>query len=152
MKIIMPKTISKKIYQRIKETSPNETKGALFAKKINDDLYEIDAVYFEKIIGTYAFVKLYNNEAYKKFQEKYHAKHLNDYETHNYIGDWHSHPSFECYPSSYDRLEVESDLQKSNAKFLIQMILKNINQSLTGNCFLYNAFVSVEQIELEIQM
>lgn len=150
MKIIIPKNFSNKIFERIKETAPNETKGALFAQKINDNLYVVDDVYFEKKVGSFAFVELYNNKIYQQFQRKYHEKHNNDFKNHNYIGDWHSHPSFECYPSGFDQLEVQADLQQSNARFLIQTILKIKDDKLVGNCFLYNDIVNALKIEFEI--
>jgi [CysO sulfur-carrier protein]-S-L-cysteine hydrolase len=151
MTIILPKKISKILHKQIHRHSPNETKGALFAKQIDDDHYEIDEVYLERQIGSIAFVRLYNNQRYKRFQKQYHAKHDDDFLHHNYIGDWHSHPSFECVPSSFDRMEVEMDLQQSNANFLIQVILKVEYNKLVGDAFLYNKDASAQQIQLDIR-
>jgi len=123
----------------------------LFAKRLDDDTYEIDEVYLERRVGSIAFVKLYNNHRYKRFQARYHKKHKFDYRKHNYIGDWHSHPSFECVPSGFDMMEVEMDMQESNADFLIQVILKVERNLLVGNAFLYNNEVSAKRIELEIE-
>ncbi len=151
MKIIIPQKITKIIYNQVKKHSPNETKGALFARRINDELFEIDAVYLEKKIGSFAFVVLENNSKYKEFQKKYNKTHHFDFKNHNYIGDWHSHPSFELIPSGYDIKEVQNDLEKSNANFLIQIIVKVSNDRLIGNAFLYDNNKSAEKIELIIE-
>ncbi|HHX70090.1 MAG TPA: hypothetical protein GX708_18830 [Gallicola sp.] len=135
----------------MKKYSPNETKGALFAKRIDDETFEIEKVYFEPNVGSFAFVKLYNNRTYKKFCKNYFDKHVGEYHIHNYLGDWHSHPSFSCTPSSYDVKEVEEDLKKSNAKFLVQIILKDQNNKLVGNAFYYNENISAKKIDLIIQ-
>lgn len=151
MKIIIPKKLTKKIFNQVKKCRLNETKGALFACKISDEIFEVDDVYIEKKIGSFAFVELVNNEKYQVYQKCYHEKNGYDYVNHNYIGDWHSHPSFELYPSSFDMAEVKKDLKKSNAKFLVQIIVKISNEKLTGNAFYYDRRVTAKQIELIIE-
>ncbi len=151
MKIIIPKKLTKKIFNQVKKGKLNETKGALFARKISDDIFEVDDVYIESKVGSFAFVELVNNKKYQVYQKSYHKKNGYDYVNHNYIGDWHSHPSFELYPSSYDMAEVKSDLKKSNAKFLVQVIVKIVNKKLTGNAFYYDRKNSAKQIELLIE-
>ena len=108
-------------------------------------------MYFEPVIGFFAFVKLYNNKSYRKFCKRYFDKHKGEYHIHNYIGDWHSHPSFSCTPSYYDQQEVEEDLRKSNGQFLIQIILKDKNNRLNGNAYYYNNSVSAKKITLIIE-
>lgn len=151
MKIIIPKKLTKKIFIQVKKCRLNETKGALFARKISDEMFEVDDVYIEKKVGSFAFVELVNNEKYQVYQNCYHEKSGHDYIHHNYIGDWHSHPSFVLYPSSYDIEEVKKDLKKSNARFLVQVIVKIINDKLTGNAFYYDRNITAKQIELIIE-
>jgi proteasome lid subunit RPN8/RPN11 len=149
--LIIPKKIRNDIYEYVNKYSPNETKGALFAEKLDDETYKVEAVYFEKKVGTFAFVTLFNNERYKKFCANYFNKYKNQYEIHNYIGDWHSHPSFSCVPSLYDKNEVIKDLKNSNANFLIQLIVKIEKNCLVGNAFLYNNQVTALKIKLIIE-
>lgn len=151
MKIIIREEIADRILNQVRKYSPNETKGALFAHKIDDNTFEIEDVYFEKRIGSFVFVSLENSLRYKKFQKEYDRKHHYDYRNHNYIGDWHSHPSFALFPSGYDSNEVVDELKESNANFLIQIIVQEKENKLIGNCFLYNSSVTAKQIELEIQ-
>ena len=123
----------------------------MFAEKTGNEEYKIEDVYFESSVGNFAFVKLYNNKKYKKFCNEYFKRHMDDYENHNYIGDWHSHPSFSCYPSMFDKEEVIKDLECSNAKFLIQVILKDDNNKLIGNAFLYNMCETATKVKLIIE-
>lgn len=151
MKIIIPKKITTKIYNQVVKHSPNETKGALFAEKLDNTTFKIDDVYFESKVGNIAFVELINNNKYKKYQKNYHKQNNYDYTNHNYIGDWHSHPMFELFPSNFDQQEVIRDLEKSNAKFLIQIIVKVINNKLIGNAFYYDRYLTAKKIELFIE-
>lgn len=148
MKIILPEKIIKQISDAVIKNYPNETKGALFAKRISDELYEIEETYVEPKRGKRFFVKLFANYQYKKFQDDYHKKYKNDYLNHNYIGDWHSHPKLECKPSSYDISEGFDDLNKSNANFLIQLIVDVVSEKLIGNCFIYLKDGTMREIEL----
>ncbi len=151
MEIIIPKEITLRLIKQISKYSPLETKGALFAEDLGNDTFKIDEVYLEPKPGTTTFVKLYINHEYVTFQKNYHKLRNNNFSKYNYIGDWHSHPLFECYPSSYDVSEVEKDMKQSNAIFLVQLILKVFNGKLVGNAFYYSHEKSAKRIKLTIQ-
>ena len=137
MKIIVQKTVVSKIIDALKRAGLNETKGACFASRISNDCYSIEDVFLSKEKGTTFFSNLKINFSYKRFEKRYFKKHKYDYVNHNYIGDWHSHPSFDCLPSNYDKKEAFEELNNSNANFLIQLIVKLIDNEITGRCFLY---------------
>lgn len=151
MKIIVPKEIANKILSAIIKEGVRETKGALFAKFVSENCYEIEDVYISKVKGTNVFSNLIVNYSYHKFEKQYHKKHKKDYVNHNYIGDWHSHPLFECNPSSYDISECFDELKNSNANFLIQLIVKVNNEKMIGNCFLYKRDGTNRKCELIIE-
>lgn len=50
----------------------------------------------------------------------------NDYARFNYIGEWHSHPSFEPYPSQTDDLSMQQIVQDEavGANFAVLLITK----------------------------
>ncbi len=151
MKIFVPKEITKKIFEAVKKAGKYEIKGALFAKFISSNNYEIEDVYISKEKGTTFFSNLIINYSYKRFEKKYFRFHEYDFVNHNYIGDWHSHPCFECFPSSYDINEAYDELNNSNANFIVQMIVKIENGKLMGNCYLYNRNEEKELCELMIE-
>ena len=150
MKIIVPQEITSKIHNAVMESSPNEIKGALFAERLFDECFQIDDVYISQKCGTHIFSNLVNNVTYKRFEKRYFKKHKYDYLNHNYIGDWHSHPLFECVPSNYDNNEIKDELAKSNALFLIQLIVKDENGKLTGRCYFCNKNSELAECELII--
>lgn len=151
MKIIVPKEIANKIFIAMNKAGIKETKGALFARFISRNCYEIEDVFISKVKGTNVFSNLIVNYSYRKFEKQYFKNHNYDYRNHNYIGDWHSHPLFECNPSNYDVDEAFDELNNSNANFLIQLIVKINNHMLVGNCFLYKRGNIKEKCELAIE-
>lgn len=148
MKIIVQKTVINRMINALKRAGLNETKGACFASKTSDDCYSIEDVFLSKEKGTTVFSNLKINYSYKCFEKRYFKKHKYDYVNHNYIGDWHSHPSFDCLPSNYDKKEAFEELYNSNARFLIQLIVKLIDNEITGRCFLYLKNSIAEECEL----
>lgn len=151
MKIIVQKEIVNKFYKILKKANHNEIKGACFAKFIESGIYEIEEIYISPRIGSKFFSNLIINNKYKKFEKQYYNKHSFDYKVHNYIGDWHSHPLFDCIPSNYDINELEEELQKSNANFLIQLIIKIENNCLIGRCY-YISKLSKTFCECELEL
>lgn len=151
MRIIVKKEIANKIKNAVKKAGVNEIKGACFAEKLDDDVFEIEDAYISPKIGSYAFSNLIISFKYKMFENKYFKKHNYEYEKHNYIGDWHSHPSFELIPSSFDKREVLDELSKSNAHFLIQLIVKICCEELQMKCYYYNANIIAAQCEITIK-
>lgn len=151
MKIIVPKEISERIYKQVDKNGVNETKGALFAEQTGNEEFLIEDVYMSKTKGNTVFSNLINNCAYKRFEKKYFKKHSFDYEKHNYIGDWHSHPLYECVPSNFDKKELMEELSKSNAIFLIQVILKIENKQLIGKCYFCNKNSTYKECTLIIE-
>ena len=70
MRIIVPQEMANKIYDALKNSSPNEIKGALFAERLFDGCFQIDDVYISKKQRTHIFSNLINNATYKKFEKK----------------------------------------------------------------------------------
>lgn len=151
MTIEIPKPISELLKRELEVMNQNETRGSFFAERVNGALFKVNDVYFSKKRGTFSFIKMLIGDEYKKFQKNYHKKYFFEYEKYNYIGDWHSHPSFSCLPSSYDIAEAIDDFKKSNANFIIQIIIKIENDKLVGNAFLYDKYNIASEIELIIK-
>ena len=151
MKIIVEKEIANKIRKAVQKAGFNEIKGACFAAKLDNDIFEIEDVYISPKIGSFSFSNLVISFKYRLFENRYFKKHNYEYEKHNYIGDWHSHPLFELIPSTYDKEEVVDELKKSNAHFLIQIIVKIVNNELEMKCYYYNLSTIACPCEIEIE-
>lgn len=147
MKILIKKEVANKIKNAVIKAGKNEIKGACYAAQKECNVFEIEDVYISPKIGTFSFSNLVVSFKYKKFEKQYFKKHNYEYEKHNYIGDWHSHPSFELIPSLYDKKEAIDELKKSNAYFLVQLIVKVIDDELQMKCYYYNSNTIAELCE-----
>lgn len=151
MKIILTKEVSRKIKEKLLSSGLLESKGACFAHYVDKNHYEVIDTFISDYKGTSTFTKLLINRRYKRFEKEFYKKHKYDYKNYNYIGDWHSHPLFECVPSNYDICEAKNELDNSNGNFLIQIIVKLDRNELKGKCFLYNSNFVAKEIHLFIE-
>lgn len=150
MKIILSKKVSEKIIKKLRSAGNRETKGALFARRMDAGNFEIEDVFICKSFGSTVFSNLVINYSYKRFERKYFKRFNYDFENHNYIGDWHSHPLFNCVPSDYDKRELKEEFQNSNAIFLIQLIVKIVDDKLVGRCYYITNATKISECEIEI--
>jgi hypothetical protein len=58
--------------------------------------------------------------------ERFFLRTGRDYRRFNYLGEWHSHPSFECMPSDRDRRTMRELVQdgRVGANFAVLVILR----------------------------
>lgn len=81
------------------------------------------------------------------------AANGNDYRRFNYLGEWHSHPSFSVVPSATDH-ETMRDMARTTegATFLVLLIFRLDGTSLVGSAHTYlpDGAVHPSTLELEI--
>lgn len=62
-----------------------------------------------------------------------------DYRRFNYLGEWHSHPSFALYPSGTDNetmFDIVND-PNTGARFAVSLIVKIVDDRLDVRAFAY---------------
>jgi [CysO sulfur-carrier protein]-S-L-cysteine hydrolase len=87
-----------------------------------------------------------------KCLQKFFERHQHKYTEYNYLGEWHSHPSFELIPSSTDdatMLEIIED-QKVGAYFAVLLIVKIQEKELIAKAWAY--YLSGEKIECVLNL
>jgi hypothetical protein len=68
--------------------------------------------------------------------KRFCAEHDNDFRRFNYLGEWHSHPSFSVQPSSTDHCSMLDIVinHQGDANFVVLLILKlNTSGQLEGS-------------------
>lgn len=153
MKIILPKKIEKKLYKVIYDSKSNEVGGILMGEYQSDDEYHIVDCTFQKAKGTvFSFIRLVTeivNPLKKFFKNTNH-----NYKKYNYLGEWHSHPSFSLQPSNTDMesmWEIVND-PTTNANFAVLIIfqINHENKNLNGNAMVFLPEHKMIQAELLI--
>lgn len=139
MKIFIPSNIKEQLIAALKNAGNREIGGILMGKYIGFDEFNVEEITIEPKFGTFAsFVRALPhalvslNKFFKK--TKYNYTHF------NYMGEWHSHPSFIPTPSFKDISTMMDSIndKKVGANFLILIILKlSLLGSLEGSAMVF---------------
>ncbi|AII57430.1 hypothetical protein X792_01235 [Dehalococcoides mccartyi CG1] len=134
MKIVLPIDIQKKIIHALEKAGSRETGGILMGEHIESDVFRIVDLTIQKSYGNvFSFMRLIDNvsQALKTFFDKTNRQ----YTRYNYLGEWHSHPSFSTLPSSKD-IESMSEIVNDKgvgANFVMLLIVRlNSAQLIEG--------------------
>jgi len=71
--------------------------------------------------------------------EKFFWRTKRDFRRFNYLGEWHSHPSFALHPSGTDdqtMFDIVND-PKTGARFAVLVIVKLVDERLHAEVFAY---------------
>ncbi len=153
MKIILPKKIENKLFEAIVRADKNEIGGILMGEYLSNDEYKIvDYTIQSKKGNIMTFVRLVSDVVVPL--RKFFQKTKFNYRKYNYLGEWHSHPSFALRPSNTDvesMWEIVND-PTTNATFAVLLIFKAdiINSQLEGNAFVFLPGAKMVDAEISI--
>ena len=139
MQITLPHDIQRRLITALKAAGEREIGGILMGQHVGENAFEVNDITFQHSGGSFASflrslrdvlssLKLFFRQTGRRYTE------------FNYLGEWHSHPSFALYPSSRDSetmQEIVSD-PKVGANFAVLMIVKlSASEQLLGTVTLY---------------
>jgi proteasome lid subunit RPN8/RPN11 len=102
-----------------------EIGGLLFGEHLSDDTFRIADFTVQRTGGTRVhFVR--NPEQHASQLASFFDRSGRDYTRFNYLGEWHSHPSFPPTPSSLDLIEMSRLIKNGavGASFLVLLIVR----------------------------
>lgn len=139
MQIELPKSIAQKLVKALSAAGCNEIGGILMGEHISPGKYKIANITVQNLAGTSAsFLRL----PYSLITtlRAFFQKTGNQFVRFNYLGEWHSHPSFSLEPSYIDcesMWEIVDDLS-IGANFAVLLIVKlNKIGSLEGGVTIF---------------
>lgn len=114
-----------------------ETGGMLFGEHVSDDVFRVVEV---TVAGTGSLASFVRGllDGLKQL-EGFFRRTRRDYQRFNYLGEWHSHPSFELYPSATDDTTMFDivDDPSTGARFAVSLIVSMDGENLTVRGFAY---------------
>jgi [CysO sulfur-carrier protein]-S-L-cysteine hydrolase len=116
-----------------------ETGGMLFGEHVDDSVFRVVEVTALGLGSIANFVRGLVRELAQL--ERFFRKTKRDYRRFNYLGEWHSHPSFGLHPSSADddaMFEIVND-PSTGAQFTVSIIVKLVDGRLHAEAFAYFA-------------
>ncbi len=122
--LVLPPQIRDAIKAALRKAGRHEVGGVLMAEHVGPDRFEVKELTVHRRGSVFNFVRAIE-EAIGRLREFFQrAQH--DYTRFNYIGEWHSHPSFEPVPSARDDNSMREIIQDSEvgAHFVVLLIVK----------------------------
>lgn len=125
MQLILPREIREQIEAALREAGRREIGGILMAEHVGENAFRVRSVTIQRRGGSFAtFLRVV--EAFLTPLRNFFRQTDYNYTKFNYIGEWHSHPSFVPTPSETDHqtmLSIINDPQ-TGAFFVVLLIVK----------------------------
>ena len=126
MIVYLPNQIQRRLILALEKAGSKEIGGVLMGEHIGDAKFRVVDLTIQKQHGTFAFFVRLVTDAVTSLQRFFKQTGYN-YRQFNYLGEWHSHPSFPPVPSSKDiqsMLEIITDTD-IGANFVILLIVRS---------------------------
>jgi proteasome lid subunit RPN8/RPN11 len=138
MTILLPSAIAQRLVTALRDAREREIGGVLLGEHVAEGVFRIVDLTIQKRGGTFAtFVRRLDNalQAIRLFFQR--TKH--DYRRFNYLGEWHSHPSFAPVPSGKDQRSMIDIVRDPDvgALFVVLMIAKLCDSQLVATATVY---------------
>lgn len=131
--------LTSRLVKALKRAGDKEMGGILMGEHISDEIFRVKDLTIQSTGGTSSFFLRTVNDFLKPLQG-FFKKKANDFTRSNYLGEWHSHPSFSVSPSSTDCKTMWDIVEDSTigANFVILIILKlNSRERIEGSVTVY---------------
>jgi proteasome lid subunit RPN8/RPN11 len=124
LNLILPVEISRTITTALEKAGRREVGGVLLAEHVGPDAFAVREITVQGRGAIASFVRLIEDALGQI--TSFFRDSKRDYRRFNYLGEWHSHPSFEPEPSGRDDASMWEIVQdpKVGANFVALMIVK----------------------------
>lgn len=125
MQLLLPSRLIQRLQTELKRAGDREIGGLLMGEHIRDEVFRILDITVQRSGDDRAcFIR--QPKDHQKALKKFFARTGNDFTRFNYLGEWHSHPSFIPSPSSTDVATMQSMVADPSvgANFLVLLIAK----------------------------
>ncbi len=101
MKIVLPNSVLKKLRLHMLKVGKREIGGMLMGEDLGEQVFRImDFSVDVKRGTTSSFIR--DSDEHDLALQRFYKKTGSDYMRFNYLGEWHTHPSFSVAPSIHD--------------------------------------------------
>jgi integrative and conjugative element protein (TIGR02256 family) len=125
MHLLLTVPVVKRLQSELRRARRREIGGLLLGEHLGEELFSVVDISVQRSGGTHSgFIR--NPGDHKAQLEKFFAQTGNDYARFNYLGEWHSHPSFEPIPSDTDLRTMQSIIEDPDVgvNFLVLLVCR----------------------------
>lgn len=125
MQIVLLDRIEQRLVVALKDADSQEIGGILMGEHISEDTYLVQDLTIQRHTGTLASFVRVVKDILGPLRRFFHRTNHN-YTRFNYLGEWHSHPSFALEPSNLDRETMWELVEDPNvgANFAVLLIVR----------------------------
>lgn len=138
IELIIKESLKKEFREALLKSGTSEIGGIMMAQHININKFELQKITIHKK-GSFVYFLRKIEDAVEGLSLFFKTTSQN-YKKFNYIGEWHSHPSFSPYPSQTDDSSMKEIIQDPNvgANFAVLLIVKlDIAKDVIGTAHVY---------------
>ena len=125
MQLLVARPVIERLERELRRAGRKEVGGLLMGEHVRDELFRLVELSVQRSGGDVAcFIR--RPEDHKEQLERFFADTGNDFTRFNYMGEWHSHPSFDPLPSKTDIHTMQSIVEDPDAgvNFLVLMVCR----------------------------
>jgi len=125
--LLLPAEIQAEIRAALRACGRREVGGILMAEHVGQDIFAVRNITVHKR-GTFAAFVRRIEDALAPLRSFFRRANQ-EYTRFNYIGEWHSHPSFAAVPSPRDDVSMREIVQddRVGANFVVLLIVKLVD-------------------------
>jgi hypothetical protein len=122
--VILSGKCVRKLKRELRCAGRNEIGGVLAAEQIGDGQFLVTDLSVQRDGTPVSFLR--DPAQHRKFMRRFHLINGNNPERFNYLGEWHSHPSFLSLPSKPDFYQMQAEIEEPEqaSSFLILLVIK----------------------------
>lgn len=132
--IILNCRCARKLKKELKLAGANEIGGVMAGEHLADGKFLVKNLSVQRNGTTSSFAR--DPVQHRKFMRRFYLLTGNNTERFNYLGEWHSHPSFPALPSTPDLRTMQAEIEdrEQMASFLVLLVIKlGRDGGLTGS-------------------
>lgn len=143
---------ARKLKKELRAAGANEIGGVLAAEQTGDGKFLVRALSVQRDGTPTSFMR--DSAQHRKFIRRFHLLTGFQPQRFNYLGEWHSHPSFLALPSRPDIQQMHAEINdpEQMASFLVLMVVKlGHDVSLIGSVYAFRRGYDAVRVSLNAE-
>jgi [CysO sulfur-carrier protein]-S-L-cysteine hydrolase len=154
MQLLLSTQIIRRLKRELRRAGNQEIGGLLMGEHVRDELFRVVEISVQRSGGSQAcFIR--DPRDHETQLLKFFTHTGEDYARFNYLGEWHSHPSFEPIPSACDIQTMQSivDDPAVGVNFLVLLIPKLLsNKRIMATAMAFRACAAPISVPLAVEV
>ena len=152
MQLLLSPTVIKRLRRELRRAGSREIGGLLMGEHLGDERFRIVEISVQRAGGSRAcFIR--HPTQHRAQLDRFFERTGHDYARYNYLGEWHSHPSFAPIPSATDAQTMQSLIHDpaTGAEFIVLLIATLSGTSMGVSATAFAANVAPKSVAVVIE-